>query len=379
MLKRRSFWIILSAIVLIVFGGTNLINNRSARPQRPVVQAAGDAPPTLDFLPGDLIQVKSGDLRQSLALTGSLRAVNQAAVKAKVSGEVHAVLVREGEAVRQGQVLARMDVSEYRSRLDQANGAQRAALGQLDIAIKSRDNNQSLFEKGFISKTAFDNAQSQHVIAQANVESSRGAVEVARKMLEDTVIRAPISGLISSRNVQPGEKVSPDYRLFDVVDLRQMELEAAVPVTDIGNIAVGQEVQVSVDGLAQPLNGKVARINPATQPGSRAIMAYIQLDNPLGVLRGGMFGEARVTLAIKAGVLTIPPSAIQSSGGLATVYAVEDGRLAQKALVLGVSGEDASGVAVEVVKGIGVGAQVVRTNLGKLRDGALVRLSRTKE
>lgn len=374
MLKRRAFWIVLVIMLLVAGGGTAVLKRNP--PGKSTVPAAA-APAELEFLPTDVTEVKPRDLRQILRLSGSLRAVNQAAVKARVAGEVREVLVREGETVKAGQVLVKMDTSEYRARMEQARGALLAARGQLEIAAKTRDNNKALLAKGFISKTAFDNAESQFDIAQANVESAKGALDVAQKSLNDTVIRAPISGLVSSRSVQPGEKVSADNRLLDVVDLQKMEMEAAVPTSDIMTIAPGQEVLVKVEGLTEPLSGKVVRINPSIQAGSRSVPVYIQVDNPQGRLRAGMFGEAQLTLAKKAGVLTLPQSAVQGEVNSPYVYAIENGRLARKPVTLGIKGNDGEGDAVEVVKGLETGAQIVNGNLGRLEPGTAVRFAKT--
>jgi membrane fusion protein (multidrug efflux system) len=371
-IKRRAFWVILAVCLLAAGVGAAVVKKQAQKAALPVPSAA-QAPAILEFLPTDVTLVKPRDLRQLLPLSGSLRAVNQVSVKARIAGEVREVLVREGEAVNAQQVLIRMETAEHRARMDQARGALLAAQGQLEIATKTRDNNKALLDKGFISKNAFDNAESQFNIARANVESAKGALDVAQKALSDTVIRAPISGLISSRTVHPGEKVSPDNRLLDVVDLRQMEMEASVPASDIMNIALGQEVQVRIEGLPTPLLGKVARINPSTQAGSRSIMVYIQIDNPQGVLRVGMFGEAQLTLAKKPGVLTIPQSAIQLDAGSTYVYAIENSKLMRKPVTLGFNGDDGEGSAVEIVKGLDDGAQVVKTNLGNLQTGTVVK------
>lgn len=376
MLKRRAFWITVIALLAAAAVGATVLKKRS-QPAVASAAALAAAPAALEFLPSDVTEVKPRDLRQILRLSGSLRAVNQAAVKARVAGEVREVLVREGEAVKAGQVLIKMDTTEYQARAEQARGSLLAARGQLEIATKSRDNNTALLAKGFISKNAFDNAASQYDIARANVESAKGALDVARKALNDTVIRAPISGLVSSRTIQPGEKVSADNRLLDVVDLNRMEMEAAVPTSDIMNIAPGQEVQVKVEGLSDPLSGKVVRINPSTQAGSRSILAYIQVDNPQGVLRVGMFGEARLTLAKKTGVLTAPQSAVRGATADPYVYAIENGRLAQKPVTLGIRGDDGASDAVEIVSGLASGAQIVKSNLGALQTGTAVRFAKT--
>ncbi len=370
MLKRRTFWIVL--LVAAAAAGAMTLKKRPQPAAAAAINAT--APATLEFLPGDLTVVQARDLRQTMALTGSLRALNQVAVKARVAGQVREVMVREGAAVSSGQVLLTMDPSEYQARVDQAQGALQAARGQLDIAAKTRDNNQALVAKGFISQNAYTTAASQYEIAQANLDSARGALDAAKKSLADTVIRAPLSGLVSSRTVQPGEKVAPDNRLLDIVDLRQLELAAAVPASEIMRIAIGQQVEVGIEGLADPVPGTVVRINPATESGSRSIMTYIRVDNPHGTLRAGMFAEAQLTLADKSGVLTVPQSALQSTAGKPWVYAIEDGKLAQKMVTLGLHGRDERGAAVEITAGLVSGAQIVKTNLGDLPFGTPIRL-----
>ena len=374
-MKKRSLFLSIVAIGVLLAGVAGAVLKKDSPAAAPASMA--QAAPVLEFLASDVTAAKPGDLRQLLPLTGSLRALNQANVKAKVGGEVREVLVREGEAVRAGQVLIRMDASDYEARAGQARGALAAARGQLAIAAKARDNNQALLDKGFISKNAFDNAQSQYDIARANVDSARAALDVAQKALDDTVIKAPIAGLVASRTVQPGEKVSPDNRLLDVVDLDQMELEAAVPASEIMHVSLGQDVLVRVEGMPQPFAGKVVRISPSTLPGSRSILVYIRLDNPQGALRAGMFAEAQLTLARKTDVLTLPQSAIRGGSDASYVYAIEDSKLVKKPVTLGMHGADEGGSAVEITAGIDSGTQVVRTNLGALRTGSLVHFVQT--
>jgi len=372
--KRRSVLIVLLVlVVLIAFMALR------KRPAAPVAVLAKPAQ-VLEFLPDDLVVAHVEPLRQVLPLSGALRALNQVAVKAKVSGEVREVLVRAGEAVALGQVLVRMDTSEYQAKLEQAKGSLVAARGQLDIATKTRDNNLALLDKGFISRNAFDNAASQFDIAKANVDTARGALDVAQKALNDTVIKAPIAGMVSTRTIEPGEKVSVDNKLLDVVDLRQMELEAPVPTADILKVKLGQEVLVRVEGLPDVVAGKVVRINPATQSGSRSIMVYVRIDNPDNLLRAGMFADASLTLDKRDAVLTVPATAIRNEGDKAYVYTVENGKLARRDVVTGLRGVDSKGNAVEISGGLQDGARLVKANLGNLNAGTPVRiLPATKE
>lgn len=380
MLKRRKIWFVLLAIAIVATLAIGILKKRNdPGAAAAVASSSSPAAPVLEFLPGDITRVQPRDLKQTLALSGSLRALNQATVKSRIAGEIVEVLVREGETVKAGQVVAKMDTREYQARYGQANGALLAARGQLEIATKARDNNKALLGRGFISQNAFDNAASQFEIARANVESAQAALDLTRKILGDTIIRAPISGVVSSRTAQPGERVPIDSRLLDVVDLSKMEMETGVPAGDIVNVSLGQEVITRIEGVAAPVVGKVVRINPSTQSGSRSVLIYVQIENPDARLKAGMFGEAQLTLQKKSGVLTVPQSAVQASNGKTTIYAIENGVLTQRPVKLGMKGFDNDGPAVEVLEGLTEGMQIVRTNLGNMATGTRVRLMPAKE
>jgi membrane fusion protein (multidrug efflux system) len=371
---RGWFWITLFAVLVAIAIGTIVFRHEvvsKASPTGGTTTAAAQA--SIELLPSDITQVQVRDLRQVLPLSGALRAINQAVVKARVSGEVRKVLVQEGEAVKAGQVVLTMDATEYLARTAQAKGAVVAARSQVEIAKQTRNNNQALVAKGFISQNASDNASSQYQIAQANLDSANAALDVTRKAVSDTTIRAPLSGVVTNRTVQPGEKVSADFHLLDVVDLRRMELEAAVPTSDIQQVALDQEVRLNIEGLPSAILGKVTRINPAIQAGSRSIIVYIEIDNPRGELRSGMFGEAQLTVAHRDSVLTIPSSAVRDVGGKFMVYAIDQGVLRQVPVTLGMTGVDSEGEAVEVTAGLTNGMQIVRGNLGNLVTGVTVK------
>lgn len=329
----------------------------------------------MEFLPSDVMQISAQELRDILPISGQLRAVNQSSVKALVSGEVTEVLVREGEAVQAGQILVKIDPREHQARLAQAKGALLAAQGQLSIATQTRDNNQALLDKGFISRNAFDTGFAQYQIAHANVESAIGARDVAQKAVTDTTIRAPITGLVSSRTVQPGEKVSTDNKLLEIINLRQLELESAVPTSDIMNVALGQEVSVKVEGLDAPIKGTVARINPATQTGSRSILIYIRIDNPQGLLRAGMFAEAILTLSKKANVVSVPYMSVHQENGTSFVYEINNSQIVKRSVTVGMRGLSEQGQSLEILDGLATGTTIIKTNLGTLKEGTPVHIT----
>ncbi len=378
MTKRPFRRITLAILVIALLAAAGWMLKPKA-PATPAPAAVAAAPTALEFLPREVIRTAPVELRQVLLLSGSLRAVDLATVKSRVAGEVREVLVREGEAVRAGQIVARMDTTEYDARVAQARGNLNAARAQLDIAAKARDNNAALVDKGFISKNAFDNSASQFSGARASVEAAQGALDVALKQLADTQLRAPIAGLVAARSVQPGERVSPDFKLLEIVNLQKMELEAAVPASDIGRVAIGQPVSLHIEGMAPGWTGKVVRINPAAQAGSRTVPVYVQVANPNQQLRVGMFAEGKLVLNSRPGVLALPQSAVRRDGSGAYVYAIEAGKITRKPVTVGTDGQSGDESRVEIVSGLDFGADVIRTDMGNLSPGTLVRIARSPE
>ena len=376
--------LLLIIIAIVVVIGIAMSFFRSPAPSSNPSAAKNAAPATttstiknttLEFLPQEIFKVTPIELKQTMALSGALRAVDQASVKARVAAEVREVLVREGESVTAGQILVRMDTSEFQARVDQAKGNLHAMRAQLDIATKNRDNNRALLDKGFISRAAFDNTASQFAAAQANVESAQGALDIVQKLLNDSVVRAPISGLIAVRNVQPGEKVSTDYKLLDIVNLKKMECEALVPTSDIPKIKIGQSVLLHIEGLAEEFIGNVTRINPATQAGSRSIAIYIQVANPQDMLKVGMFVDAQLVLRTKANVIAIPQTAVHKESSGAYVYALENNLIVRKNITLGQEGRSGEVALIEITSGLNAEDQIVKTDMGNLRPGTAVRMT----
>lgn len=347
------------------------------------------AAPVLELLPSDVKLVSAGNLAQVLSFSGSLRAMNQASVKAKVAGEVKEVLVREGESVQKGQLLAQIEHSDYLARVAQAKASLQAAEGQLEIAVNTRKNNQQLQQQKFISKNALETSESQFAIALANVAASKAALDVSQKALQDTKVFAPMAGIVSSRTVQPGEKVSPDARLLDVVDLAQMEMEVAVPSFQIAQLKTGLPVRINLDGISANIPGSISRITPSAQSGTRSILMYVKIDQAIDkreqLLRAGMFGQASVLLSTQSNVVKVPTSALYfiegegaSQGKQANVYVIEKGVLRPQPVVTGLQGEDEDGAAVEVKSGLAAGAQIIKVNLGNLNAGTLVKVTTPK-
>ncbi len=339
--------------------------------------AAASAPQGLDLSAGDVARAERAELSTLLAVSGGLKAVQSAFVKSKLAAELQTLNVREGDSVKAGQLIGRLDATEFQWKLRQAEDQAGAAKAQLEIAQRTLDNNKALVDQGFISRTALDTSVSSAAGAQASLQAAKAAAELARKAVVDSEIHAPISGLVAQRLVQPGERVSIDARLIEIVDLSRIELEAAVAPEDVLALRVGQAARVRIDGQAEAVAAKVVRINPSAQAGSRSVLAYFELANSAG-LRQGLFARAEVELQRKS-ALVVPVSALRYDQAQPYVLAVEDGKAVQRRVTTGLRGDvridGRSESAVEVVDGLPAGAVVLRGTVGALREGTRLKLA----
>ena len=366
-------WAIAVAVVLaIAASGWRTISARRAQQLAQTEAAAQRAQPVIELAQADVVRAAQRELVRGLPVSGSIKAVNSAFVKARVAGELQGLTLREGDPVRAGQVVARVDPTETRARLQQAQQQADAAKAQIDIAERQYTNNQALVAQGFISKSALDTSQNNLAAAQANHKAALAAVEVARKAVDDTVLRAPISGIVAQRLAQPGERIAIDGRVIEIVDLSRLELEATLGAADSVDVRVGQDATLRIEGSTRPIPARVARINPSAQAGSRSVLAYLALSDTTG-LRQGLFAQG--TLAIgKTQALAVPLSAVRTDKPSPYVQVVENGRVAHKTVKPGARGEADQETWV-AVDGLAPGAVVIRGYVGPLREGVAVKFT----
>jgi multidrug efflux pump subunit AcrA (membrane-fusion protein) len=249
MRKPPIRWIVIAVAVLLIGGLVGrAIWSRKAQQAEVAAASTAKVQSVVELAPSDVVKADTRELAQGLPISGSLKAVNSAVVKAKAAGELQGLTVREGDIVKAGQVIARVDATEYQARVAQAQQQADSAKSQVDIAQRQYDNNKALVDQGFISKTALDTSLNNLSAAQATHKAALAAVDVARKTLDDTVLRAPISGVVSQRLAQPGERVAIDGKVVEIVDLGRLELEATLSAGESIDVRVGQEAVLRIEG-----------------------------------------------------------------------------------------------------------------------------------
>ncbi|MBL8327271.1 MAG: efflux RND transporter periplasmic adaptor subunit [Rubrivivax sp.] len=360
----------LLVIALVALAGWRILQSQRAQS---AAMATPPAPVVLELPADDILTVRTLELTRAVEFSGSVRAVQSAFVKARVAAEIQSLTVREGDSVRAGQVLVQQDPTEFDWRLRQAEQQAQSARAQLEITQRSLANNRALVAQGFISPTALESSVSNEAAAQANLQATLAAVEIARKARGDTSLAAPMNGVIAQRLVQPGERVGVDARLLEIVDLSRLEVEAALAPQDVARLRVGQAARVTVDGIDSEIGARVSRINPSALSGSRTVQVYLALDaNP--ALRQGLFARGRIELE-RTRTLALPRSAVRVDRAEPYVLLLQAETVRAQRVRLGGAGLSAAGGpgaaidAIEILQGVSEGQRVLAGAVGAVAEG----------
>ena len=380
MTRQRKFLIlgVLIIIALMLATAAAIWKRKDGKkPPNPVASelVAQQAQQALRFGPMDWVTVKPTLLASYVPLTGSVRAVDRATVKAKVAGELRSLSVREGMAVNKGDIIGQIDTTDYELRIQERQAQLRQAEAQLLTAQRNADANQQLVARGFISENSSANTVSALDAAKAARDTVRFQLDQALKALGDTRLIAPISGMVAERHALPGEKLSPDNKVLSIVSTEKLEAELAVPAQDLVGIQIGQRLDLHVEGVDTAQAAKVLRINPATSGSSRNVMVYLQLEGPTSKLRIGAFVQGLLPLQNKGQVLAVPFNAVRDQGGRQAVWVVRQGKLEEQLVRTGIRDDRAKAPngalgMIQILEGLNEGDTVVATALGTSSSGS---------
>jgi membrane fusion protein, multidrug efflux system len=329
--------------------------------------------PSVTLAATDLASPTRVALEDAIAVTGTLEPLERAEVRSRLEGDVEGVYVREGEAVRAGQLLARFDAGDQAGNARSADADVAAARSELGTAEWTLEQNAELHREGAIPERDVRVAQQAVAAARARLAAAQARSGSSRREVGDTRVVAPSAGVIERRMVNPGEHVNRNVALFTLVRGDVLELAAAVPERAAAGVRPGQAVRFTADGAQ--FEGRVARISPSVDPGSRSVTVYVQVPNAEGRLRAGTFASGRIVSRVLDGALVVPLAALREggAGGEPVVYRVNDGKIDIASVTVGLR-DETQGL-VEITGGLSEGDRVVVGNVGILGKGMSVRMA----
>ena len=297
----------------------------------------------------------------------------EAAVRAQVGGSVLQTFVDQGQAVRAGQTLGRIESGGLQDVYLSARSGVTAANNNADIARRELERAEKLLAAGAIAERDIEQARRSAISANAALADARARLATAQKQVGNTVITAPISGIVSDRQVSAGDVVQPGALLFTVVDPSSMRLEGSVPAEQLSQVRLGAPVTFTVNGYpGRSFTGKVSRVNPTADPATRQVRIVISIPNAEGRLVGGLFATGRLASESRTGMV-VPASAVDSRSNVPAVFRIKGGKVERVPVQLGLRDEGAE--RIEIASGVQVGDTLLLGAAQGITTGTIVKVS----
>lgn len=326
-------------------------------------------PPPLQFSADEVTRPQQLPMPQRIEFSGPLVAPDTAVIRAKAAGTLLSLAVAEGHRVSAGQAIGRLDLAELQSRVDDRAAGVQQAEAMLAEARRQHESNLGLADQNFISGVALQSSQARLDAARAQLRSAQAQLAASRIGVRDAALLAPIAGIVGKRHALPGEKLAAEQPLLTIVNLKSLELAGMVATHEVSLLQPGLAVQVTVEGRAEPVAGRIDRVAPTAEAGTRAIGVVVALANADERLRAGQYARAQVTLDDPTPRLSVPLDALSQAAGQEQVWTIEGGALVRRIVVTG--RRDAASGRVEVLRGLDPAALVLATRFDNLKEGAL--------
>ena len=370
----RKRWLMGGGAAIIVVAATLLVVSRAKstgaaedKDKKPAV--------TLEFTPAEVVKPVLTAMPERIEFSGPLMAPRTAVVRAKAAGTLLSLAVAEGSRVKAGQPLGTIDLSDLQSRAAERAAGVDSAKARLNEAERQHNSNIDLEKQRFISTNALESSRATLEAARAQLKSAQAQWATSSLNIREAALAAPINGVVGKRSVLPGEKVSAEQELLTVVDLAELELAGVVGTHQVSLLKPGQKLSVRVEGAATPVEGRIDRIAPSAELGTRGIRVVVVMANPNEAFRAGQYASAIVLLDDGAQRLTLPVAAVGQSSGQDFVWTLERGVLVRRIVITG-RRDDTIG-RVEVTQGLKADAQVLAARFDSLKEGAQARINGT--
>ena len=337
---------------------------------------AGAIPATVETMlvgPENVAVVRAELIRSGPPVSGSLQPERQATIRAEMSGSVVQTYAEAGQRVNRGQPLAQIDAAVLRDQALSARSAVTTAQSGYEIARRELTRNETLEKAGAIAERDLERARNTLLAAQSQLAVARAQLASVSKQLDKASVQAPFAGVVSIRQVNAGDVVSPGTALFTVVDPASMQLEASVPAEALAQVRVGMPIDFKVTGYAtRTFTGRITRVNPSADPATRQVKIVAAIPNSGNTLVGGLFAEGRVSSETRTAP-TVPLAAVDERGLRPTVMRLRNGRVEKVEVGLGI--RDAAAETVEITTGLAAGDTLLLGTARGISPGTPVRVS----
>jgi membrane fusion protein, multidrug efflux system len=320
-----------------------------------------------------IITARNVDIRIGPSISGTMTPQEAATLRSEMSGPIVQTYVEQGQPVKRGQPLARIDDISIRDAVLSAQSAVRAAKLALDNATRDAEREQRLESAGAVAPRDVEAAQRALASAQAGMADAQSRLTAAEQQLSKTTFRAPFNGLVSERPVNAGDVVQPGSAIVTVVNPASMRLEGSVPAEQLSALRIGTPVIFTVNGYGtQTFTGRIERINPAADPATRQVRVYVTIPNEKSTLVGGLFADGRVATESRQGIM-IPTTAVDERGITPIVLRIRSDTVQSVPVQLGV--RDNASDQVEIRAGVSAGDTLLANAAQGLAPGTRVRIT----
>lgn len=339
--------------------------------------AAIESPALVVVDPETVAVVRRERISVGPPVSGELRAEREATARAEVGGSIRDLRVQEGDAVRRGQVLCRIEAPEQENTLLSAHQKVRAATSALDVARRDAERTQALSSEGLIARRDVETAANGVAAAEAALAEASARVADARAQLQKPIVRAPIDGVVSMRAAHDGDVIVPGAPLMTIIDPSRMQLVASVPADAVNVVQRGAPVEFRLTAYEQQrFTGRVTRISPVVDPLTRQVQIYAAVPNRPTRLVAGLFAEGRVTTATRD-ALVVPAETVEADGESAFVLRVRDGLVERVAVEIGL--RDEQHARMEIRSGLSVDDMLLTSAAPPVTAGARVEIAGSRE
>ncbi len=331
--------------------------------------ASASAQATLQVTQEDYFVVENNALASGPVITGSIQPERKADLRAEVSAIVMQVLKENGEVVRKGDLLARLDDTSFRDQLASSEQAARAAQQTLDQAERQLERLKTLRASGMTSMQALEDAEIRRNNAQSELVAAKARQVAARQQLQRTEIRAPFDGIVSERKVSNGDTAQIGKEIMKVIDPSSLRFQGLVSAESVNVVKAGQSVSFRINGYDQQFVGKVRRVDPAANATTRQVEVLVDFVGSNQPRVSGLYAEGRVE-AGSTQALTVMSGALIRDGDKTFVWALQDGLLKRLPIVVGE--RDVRRGDYAVLSGLKSGDKVLRQPMSTFKDGSKV-------